>query len=161
MFPGNELGPSHNKLSHPGSWTDLRKAGKKNFLSTEDLWVSPSAARVALGQLWAQEGNCEWSFKAPDLGRSLDTWFPEMTVLEISRSWGWLCLEEEVCFWQSSWQAVAKDVQCKMNLHWWKEPLYLISLPVSLHLSIGTQSATARSFKRGLAFFCPFCPMPS
>lgn len=111
MFPGNELGPSHNKLSHPGSWTDLRKAGKKNFLSTEDLWVSPSAARVALGLLWAQEGNCEWSFKAPDLGRSLDTWFPEMTVLEISRSWGWLCSEEEGCFWQSSWQAVAKDVQ--------------------------------------------------
>lgn len=75
------------QLPHPGSWTALRKAGKNPFLSTEDLWVSPSAARVALGQLWAQEGNCEWSFKAPDLGRTLDTWFPEMTVLEISRSW--------------------------------------------------------------------------
>lgn len=53
----------------------LRKAGGKSFLSSEELSVSPGAARSALGELWAREGNCEWSFKAPGLGRSLGTRF--------------------------------------------------------------------------------------
>lgn len=66
------MGPSHNKLSHPGSGAAFEKS-RWSKLSLHRGTLSQSLHSEDCTELGAQEGNCEWSFKAPGLGTSLGT----------------------------------------------------------------------------------------